>query len=73
MGTADKKEALEGKVASGLLNASRALLAAKLSKEVAVGAAIQQARDAVQDGYIPYLNDNNTGEGFINVMPNLVF
>jgi hypothetical protein len=38
-----------------------------------VGAAIQQARDAVQDGYIPYLNDYNTGEGFINVMPNLVF
>lgn len=72
MGTADKKEALKEKVASGLMNSKRAMLAATLSREQAVGTAIAEARSTVQDGFVPYMSTSMSAEWFIDLMPSLL-
>ena len=73
MGTVDVKDFLKGKVAtSGIVNLNRAVLAARLSKQMQLGAAIEAARAQVNDVAVGLYERNDTGyEGYVIPLPGL--
>jgi subtilisin family serine protease len=75
MSTSDLKDFLKGKVmSSGIVNANRAVLAAKLSRTMELGRAIESARVQVDDVDGRHYEKAKTDyEGYVIPLPSLFY